>query len=79
MLAAVDSCFGLFIPHQHCAFTSNYVLFGNLSLFASYAMLIRPKQLSTAASIQGHYFVWEFKGVKPATNVAIVPNIVASS
>ena len=38
------------------------------------------KQLYMAASNQAHYFLWLFKGVKPATNVAIdiVPNIEAS-
>ena len=53
--------------------------FGSLSLFVSYAMLMRPKkpkQMSMAASNQAHYF---YGSLKPATNVAIVPNIVASS
>ena len=27
-----------------------------------------------AASNKAHYFLWLFKGVKPATNVAIVPS-----
>ena len=31
------------------------------------------------SSNQVHYFLWHFKGLKPTTNVAIVPNIVASS
>ena len=43
--------------HKHCAFTITYVRFGNLSLFASYTMLMRPKQLSMAASNQAHYFL----------------------
>ena len=36
--------------HQHCAFTITYVLFGNLSLFASYAMLMRPRKAKTVAN-----------------------------
>ena len=28
--------------HKHCTFNISYARFGNLSLFASYAMLIRP-------------------------------------
>ena len=39
-------------------------------------MLMRPKQLSIAA---GLLFLWQFEGVKPTTNVAIVPYIVTSS
>ena len=31
--------------YKHCAFTITYVRFGNLSLFASYAMLMRPRDL----------------------------------
>ena len=30
--------------HKHCAFTTIYVRFRKLSLFASYAILIRPKR-----------------------------------
>ena len=37
--------------HKHYAFTTSYVLFGNLSLFTSYAMLMRPTNVTTAASI----------------------------
>ena len=36
--------------HKHCAFTITYVRFGNPSLFASYAMLMRPRNLKTAAN-----------------------------
>ena len=36
--------------HKHCAFTITYVPFGNLSLFASYTMLMRPRNLKTAAN-----------------------------
>ena len=32
---------------------------------------LRPKQLFMAASNQTHYFLWQFKGAKPTTNVAI--------
>ena len=39
-------------------------------------MFYYTKQLSIAASNQAHYFLWQFKEVKPATNVIIVPNIV---
>ena len=41
--------------HKHCAFAITYFRFGNLSLFASYAMLMRPrnlKQLLIRSSIQ---------------------------
>ena len=34
--------------NKHCAFTISYVLFGNLNLFASYAILMRPKKAETA-------------------------------
>ena len=34
--------------HKHCAFTITYIRFGNLSLFASYAMLMRPEKAKTA-------------------------------
>ena len=36
--------------HQHYAFTTSYVLFGKLSLFANYAMQMKPKYLKTAAN-----------------------------
>ena len=55
MLATMDSSFSVFRPHQHtvaydnhCTLTKSYVLFGNLSLFASYAKLMRPKKVETA-------------------------------
>ena len=35
--------------HKYCAFTISYVHFGNLGLFASYAMLMRPRNLITDA------------------------------
>ena len=31
--------------HKHCTFTITYFRFENLSLFASYAMLMRPRNL----------------------------------
>ena len=34
--------------HKHCAFTIIYFRFGNLSLLASYAMLMRHRNLKTA-------------------------------
>ena len=34
--------------HKHSTFSITYVRFGNLSLFASYAMLMRPKKAKTA-------------------------------
>ena len=34
--------------HKHYTFTTSYVLFGNLSLFATQAMVMRPKQAETA-------------------------------
>ena len=44
----------IFIPtsHKHCAFTIifTYVHFGNLSLFARYAMLMRPRNLKAVAN-----------------------------
>ena len=36
--------------HKQSAFTITYVRVGNLSLFASYAMLMRPRNLKTAAN-----------------------------
>ena len=36
--------------HKHCAFTITYVRFGNLSLFTSCAMLMRPRNLKTAVN-----------------------------
>ena len=49
----------------------------SLSLFASYAVLMRPEKTlnicSWAASNQAHYFVMVNLAVKPATNVAIMP------
>ena len=33
---------------KHRVFTITYVLFGNLSLFGSYAVLMRPKKADTA-------------------------------
>ena len=36
--------------HKHCTFTITYARFGNLSLFASYAMLMRPRNFKTAAT-----------------------------
>ena len=73
-----------FLQHipQALRFNITYVRFGNLSLFASYAMLMRPKIAETAVhgcQQSGSQFFMEFKGVKPATKVAIVPNIVISS
>ena len=57
-LKLATSTFVLFIlefifiatSHKHCAFTITYVRFGNLSLIASYAMLMRPRNLKTAAN-----------------------------
>ena len=71
-----------FKKYKHRAFTNTYVRFGNLNLFASYAMLMRTKKAETAvhgSQQSGSLFLWQFKGVKPTTNKAIVPNIVASS
>ena len=34
----------------YCAFITSYVLCGNQRLFASYAMLMRPRNLKTAAN-----------------------------
>ena len=34
--------------YKHCAITITYILFGNLSLFASYAMLMRLKKAEPA-------------------------------
>ena len=65
--------------HKHCTFTmycTSYVHFGNLSLFASYAVLIKPKKAKTA--IQGWkqsgslFFLVDLR-VEPTINVAIVP------
>ena len=43
--------------YKHCAFTTSYILFENLSLLdMKCGGLERPEQLSMAASIQAHYF-----------------------
>ena len=53
-----------------------------MMIFASYAMLLRHKKAETAVhgcqQSDSLFFMVDL-GVKPATNVAIVPNIVASS
>ena len=36
--------------NKNCAFNIPYVRFGNLGLFASYAMLMTPRNLKTAAN-----------------------------
>ena len=46
---------------NYCSTTTTYVLFWNLTLFVSYAMLMRQKQLSLAGSIQANYFYGRFK------------------
>mgnify|MGYP001800200220 CR=1 FL=1 len=51
----LSSCtLGTFRPHQH-GITGKR--FGNLSLFASHAMLMIPKKAETAASNQAHYLL----------------------
>ena len=54
-----------------------HVRFGNLNLFASYAML--KQLLSMAASNQAHYFLWQFKGCKVRYQCGHSALFVASS
>ena len=42
--------FSVATSHKHCLCTITDVLFGNLRLFASYAILMRPRNLKTAAN-----------------------------
>ena len=81
MLSILEFIF-IATSHKHYAFTITYVRFGNLSLFGSCVMLRRPKKAETAALGYEHtsslFFMVDL-GIKPATNVAIVSIIVASS
>ena len=52
------------------------MFFGNLSLFASYAMLITPKKPKQLPMFSGNQAQYE---IKPATKVALVPILVALS
>ena len=56
--------------HKHYAFTTSYVLFGNLSLFANHTMLMRPKKAEIGVhgcQQSGSLFFMVDFGVKLAT------------
>ena len=46
--------------HKHYDFTTSYVRFGNMSLFASYAVLIRRKKVKAAVHARFYFSFFVF-------------------